>query len=179
MFRERRWRSCCDYSTSQSLLDPQTVDACLVAILQYRYVCIKFFKRRSKHDNSLTELFFVTDYLEDVDRLVERPGPVSNERLFDREGKLLPKLELDVHYAAVAPEVRCFKGCEFCLAHADHTLRGLANRQVYAAFAQLYGGGPEIVRSSFDIYSSEPAAEENDEEAAHEEEEMRGVQATV
>lgn len=72
------------------------------------------------------------DYLEDIDRLVERPGPVSNEQLFDQTGKLLPNLELDVHYSAVAPEV-------------------------FEAFVQLYGSGPEIVRFSFDIYSRGPA----------------------
>lgn len=32
--------------------------------------------------------------------------------------------------------------------------------QVFEAFVQLYGGGPEIVRNSFDIYST---SEENTE----------------
>ena len=63
------------------------------------------------------------------------PGPISNHDLIvknrDKEASIKPNLKLNEDYRGV-------------------------NKEVWDIFHKMYGGGPQIVRESLDIYSNEP-----------------------
>jgi len=90
--------------------------------------------------------YITSDPREDLDSPFPSPGPIANHRLIDSKTKApLPNKKKATHY------------------------RGL-NSQVWSYLQKTYGGGPEIRRTTVDLYEEGDSAQEEEEEDGEEEE---------